>query len=68
MTRKHFAFCAKSYNETVKNMIRDGESAEKIRYYQRERGFLSLQEQAARMVIAGEMDMKEAENVIYSVN
>ena len=55
-------------NETVKNMIRDGESAEKIRYYQRERGFLSLQEQAARMVIAGEMDMKEAENVIYSVN
>ena len=36
--------------------------------YQRERGFLSLQEQAARMVIAGEMDMKEAENVIYSVN
>ena len=54
-------------NETVKNMIRDGESAEKIRYYQRERGFLSLQEQAARMVIAGEMDMKEAENVIYSV-
>ena len=55
-------------NETVKNMIRDRESAEKIRYYQRERGFLSLQEQAARMVIAGEMDMKEAENVIYSVN
>ena len=55
-------------NETVKNMIRDGESAEKIRYYQRERGFLSLQEQAARMVIAAEMDMKEAENVIYSVN
>lgn len=55
-------------NETAKNMIRDGESAEKIRYYQRERGFPSLQEQAARFVIAGEMDMKEAENVIYSVN
>ena len=49
-------------------MIRDGEAAEKIRYYQRERGFPSLQEQAAEMAIAGEMDMKEAENVIYSVN
>ena len=30
--------------------------------------FRPLQEQAAEMVIAGEMDMKEAENVIYSVN
>ena len=55
-------------DEKGRNMIRDGEAAEKIRYYQRERGFPSLQEQAAEMVIAGEMDMKEAENVIYSVN
>ncbi len=53
-------------NETTKNMIRDGETAEKIRRYQRERGFLSLQEQAAQMVMCGEMDMEEAEKVIYS--
>ena len=50
-------------NETTKNMIRDGETAEKIRRYQRERGFLSLQEQAAQMVMNGEMDMEEAEKV-----
>ena len=75
MTRKYFAFCAKSYiyemfelNETTKNMIRDGETAEKIRRYQRERGFLSLQEQAAQMVMNGEMDMEEAEKVIYSAD
>lgn len=55
-------------NETTKNMIRDGETAEKIRRYQRERGFLSLQEQAAQMVMNGEMDMEEAEKVIYSAD
>ena len=55
-------------NETTKNMIRDGETAEKIRRYQRERGFLSLQEQAAQMVMCGEMDMEEAEKVIYSAD
>ncbi len=49
-------------------MIRDGETAEKIRRYQRERGFLSLQEQAAQMVMNGEMDMEEAEKVIYSAD
>ena len=55
-------------NETTKNMIRDGETAEKIRRYQRERGFLSLQEQAAQMVMNGEMYMEEAEKVIYSAD
>ena len=54
-------------NETTKNMIRDGETAEKIRRYQRERGFLSLQEQAAQMVMNGEMDMEEAEKATYAV-
>lgn len=48
-------------------MIRDGETAEKIRRYQRERGFF-LQEQAAQMVMNGEMDMEEAEKVIYSAD
>ena len=55
-------------DETAKNMIRDGFSAEDIRAYQRKRGFLPLQEQAAQMVFTGEMDLKEAEKVIYSVD
>lgn len=55
-------------DETAKNMIRDGLPAEDIREYQRKRGFLPLQEQAAQMVFTGEMDLKEAEKVIYSVD
>ncbi len=55
-------------DETAKNMIRDGLPAEEIRKYQRNRGFLPLQEQAAQMVFTGEMDLKEAEKVIYSVD
>ena len=51
---------------TVKDMIRRGTSAEELRRYQRKKGFLPLKDYVAKLLLAGETDMEEAEKVIYS--
>lgn len=49
----------------IKEMILQEESAARIRKALRERGCPSLKDQAARLVAEGEIDLKEAERILY---
>lgn len=53
-------------DEEVKTMITDNVSSREIRMYRKKRGFKSLKENVARMVVDGETSMEEAEKIIYS--
>ena len=51
---------------SIKEMIRRGASVQELRGHQRKAGFLPLKDYAVRLLLAGDIDIEEAERILYS--